>query len=64
MLIDPPYDSAAGLAGPLTDLLPPVLTENALIVTESHKRHPLELPFPMVRERTYSDTRVAVHRGG
>ncbi len=64
VLIDPPYDSAAGLAGPLADLLPPVLTPNALIVTESHKRQPLELPFEAVRERTYGDTRLAVRRGG
>ena len=64
VLIDPPYDSAAGLAGPLAELLPPVLTDNALIVTESHKRQPLELPFPLARERIYGDTRLAVHRGG
>ena len=52
------------LAGPLAELLPPVLTDNALIVTESDKRTPLELPFPLVRERIYGDTRIAVHRGG
>jgi hypothetical protein len=30
-------------------------------VTESDKRTPLELPLPLVRERTYGDTRIAVH---
>ncbi len=60
---DPPYDSATAAAGTLAELLPPVLTESALIVTESDKRAPLVLPFPLVRERTYGDTRLAVHRG-
>jgi 16S rRNA (guanine966-N2)-methyltransferase len=60
---DPPYDSATASAGTLVELLPPVLTESALIVTESDKRSPLLLPFPLVRERTYGDTRLAVHRG-
>ncbi len=63
MFCDPPYDSATRLAGPLAERLPPVLTEPALIVTESDKRMPLELPLPLVRERIYGDTRMAVHRG-
>ena len=61
---DPPYD-AAPTAGPrLAELLPSVLTEEAVIVTESNKSSPLELPFPVLRERTYGDTRIAVHRHG
>jgi 16S rRNA (guanine966-N2)-methyltransferase len=60
---DPPYDSATATAGTLVELLPPLLTESALIVTESDKRAPLVLPFPLLRERTYGDTRLAVHRG-
>lgn len=60
---DPPYDSATAVAGTLAERLPPLLTESALTVTESDKRAPLLLPFPLVRERTYGDTRVAVHRG-
>jgi 16S rRNA (guanine966-N2)-methyltransferase len=63
VLADPPYDSAAQLAGPLSELLPAVLGKDAMIVTESHKRNPLELPFPVFRERTYGDTRIAVHHG-
>lgn len=62
VFVDPPYSSATRLAAPLAERLPPVLTEDALIVTESHKRTPLELPFALVRERTYGDTRIAVHR--
>ena len=61
---DPPYDLAQSLAGQLAKALPPLLTEDGRIVTESDKRSPLELPFGLVRERTYGDTRIAVHRGG
>ena len=61
---DPPYDSAGAAAGMLAERLPPVLAESGLIVTESDKRNPLVLPFPLVRERTYGDTRLAVHHGG
>ena len=63
VLIDPPYDSAPDLAGALAECLPPVLDADALIVTESNKRAPLELPFPCLRERSYGDTRITVHRG-
>ena len=62
VFIDPPYDWASRLAAPLAERLPAILTENARIVTESDKRSPLQLPFPLVRERTYGDTRIAVHR--
>jgi 16S rRNA (guanine966-N2)-methyltransferase len=61
---DPPYDSAARLAAPLAERLPQILDPEARIVTESHKRTPLELPLPLLRERTYGDTRIAVHRAG
>ena len=63
VLCDPPYDSAARLAGSLTERLPVVTPEGARIVTESDKRNPLELPFPLLRERSYGDTRIAIHRG-
>ena len=58
---DPPYDSASRLAGPLTERLAEVTSEDARIVTESDKRNPLELSFPLVTERTYGDTRIAIH---
>jgi len=60
---DPPYDCALRVGVPLAELLPRVLSENAVTVTESHKRTPLELPFPMVRERVYGDTRIAIYGG-
>jgi 16S rRNA (guanine966-N2)-methyltransferase len=58
---DPPYDSASRLAGPLAERLPAITPGGALIVTESDKRTPLELPFPLLRERSYGDTRIAIH---
>ena len=58
---DPPYDSAPRNAGTLAERLPAVLADHARIVTESDKRDPLELPFPLLTERTYGDTRIAIH---
>ena len=58
---DPPYDGAPAVAAPLTGALPTLLGEDARIVTESDKRNPLLLPLPLVVERTYGDTRVAIH---
>jgi 16S rRNA (guanine966-N2)-methyltransferase len=58
---DPPYDSASRLAGPLAERLPALTAADARIVTESDKRSPLELPLPLLTERTYGDTRIAIH---
>jgi len=59
---DPPYDSAVAAGPLLAERLPPILCPEAVIVTESDKRAPLELPFELLRERTYGDTRIAIHR--
>jgi 16S rRNA (guanine966-N2)-methyltransferase len=64
VFLDPPYSSASELAGPLSGSLPPVLTESARIVSESDKRHPLNLTLPLLDERVYGDTRIAIHRVG
>jgi 16S rRNA (guanine966-N2)-methyltransferase len=58
---DPPYDSGPRIAAQLAERLPAVLSEHARIVTESDRRRPLELPFPLLTERTYGDTRIAIH---
>ena len=58
---DPPYDCASRLAGPLAERLPVLTADAARIVTESDKRQPLELPFPLLAERSYGDTRIAIH---
>jgi 16S rRNA (guanine966-N2)-methyltransferase len=60
---DPPYSSASLTAGRLSELLPPLLTDSSLTVTESDKRDPLLLALPLIDERTYGDTRIAIHRG-
>ena len=58
---DPPYDDAPAVAALLAGALPTLLGEDARIVTESDKRNPLLLPLPLLVERTYGDTRVAIH---
>ena len=62
VFVDPPYDLARRLAAPLSKRLPALLTENGRIVTESDKRSPLRLDLPLVLERAYGDTLIAVHR--
>ena len=59
---DPPYSSAPSLGERLTALLPAVLSQDARIVTESDKRAPLQLGFPLEFERDYGDTRIRIHR--
>jgi 16S rRNA (guanine966-N2)-methyltransferase len=58
---DPPYDDASRVAAPLSEALPAMLGEDARIVTESDKRNPLTLPLPLLVERNYGDTRIAIH---
>jgi 16S rRNA (guanine966-N2)-methyltransferase len=58
---DPPYDSGPRIAAALAEQLPALLSTDARIVIESDKRNPLELPFPLLRERTYGDTWIAIH---
>jgi 16S rRNA (guanine966-N2)-methyltransferase len=60
---DPPYSSAPRLGERLSELLPGVLHESSLTVTESDKRSPLPLDLPLADERVYGDTRIAFHRG-
>ncbi len=60
---DPPYSSATRLGEQLSALLPGIVHESSLTVTESDKRTPLRLDLPLVDERTYGDTRIAIHRG-
>lgn len=62
VFLDPPYSSARTLAGPLAEALPAVLSPNARIVSESDKRDPLVLALPLLVERTYGDTHIAIHR--
>ena len=59
---DPPYSSPPRLGERLTQLLPAILSQNARIVTESDKRAPLDLGFPLEFERDYGHTRIRIHR--
>jgi len=61
VFLDPPYSSAGELAGALSEGLPALSTDDARIVSESDKRHPLELSLPLLDERVYGDTRIAIH---
>jgi 16S rRNA (guanine966-N2)-methyltransferase len=58
---DPPYRLAPRLAPELGKLLPPVLEAEARIVCESSHRQPLELGLPLVSERRYGDTVIAIY---
>jgi 16S rRNA (guanine966-N2)-methyltransferase len=58
---DPPYDVAPAVAPALEEALPALAEEDARIVTESDKRNPLLLSLPLVVERSYGDTRIAIH---
>jgi 16S rRNA (guanine966-N2)-methyltransferase len=59
---DPPYRLAARLGEPLSRMLEPVLTPGARVVCESSYRQPLELDLPLLKDRRYGDTRVALYR--
>jgi 16S rRNA (guanine(966)-N(2))-methyltransferase RsmD len=61
VLLDPPYRDAARLGPELTEALPPVLNPSARVVSESDRRHPLELGFPLHDERRYGDTLIRIH---
>ena len=61
VLCDPPYDDAPRVAALLSEAVPAIAAENARIVTESDKRNPLVLPQPLLVERSYGDTRIAIH---
>jgi 16S rRNA (guanine966-N2)-methyltransferase len=61
VLLDPPYRDAARLGAELTEALPPVLNPSARVVTESDRRHPLELGIPLDDERRYGDTLIRIH---
>lgn len=58
---DPPYRLADRLQGPLESLIPARLSEAGLFVAESSGRSPLSLSLPLVSQRTYGDTHIAIH---
>ena len=64
VLLDPPYRLAPRLGQALGPLLAPVLDPGARIVCESSAKHPLRLDLPLLTERRYGDTLIAVHTAG
>ena len=62
VFVDPPYSSARRLGPALSERLPAVLAPNARIVSESPAREPVALTLPLLDERAYGDTRIALHR--
>ena len=61
ILIDPPYASAAELAGALSKLVAPLLAPGARVAVESDRRAPLELELAVARARRYGDTSITIH---
>jgi 16S rRNA (guanine966-N2)-methyltransferase len=61
VLCDPPYRLAPRLGAPLSRLLVAVLAPEARVVCESSQRQPLAVDLPLVTERRYGDTRIAVY---
>jgi 16S rRNA (guanine966-N2)-methyltransferase len=61
VFLDPPYRRAAGFGQELSEALPAVLAAGARIVSESDRRDPLELAFPLADERRYGDTIIRIH---
>ncbi len=57
---DPPYDQYEQVRPDLVRLLGPVLAPGAVLVLESGARTAAGLPWPVVREKRYGDTRVTV----
>ena len=61
ILCDPPYRLSPDLGASLSEALGPVLAAGARVVTESDRRHPLDLSMPIDDERRYGDTLIRIH---
>ena len=61
VFLDPPYRLASRVGGELSEALPPVLAPGATVVSESDRRHPLDLDLPLSDERRYGDTLIRIH---
>jgi 16S rRNA (guanine966-N2)-methyltransferase len=61
ILCDPPYRLAAGFATGLETWIPGVLAEGGRVVLETSTRNPMELSYPLIKDRSYGDTLVRVY---
>ncbi len=60
VLVDPPYATYDGVRPQLVRLLPPVLSAGALLVVETAAGTSAALPWRVLREKRYGDTRVTI----
>ena len=60
VFLDPPYREAATLGRALAEALPAVVAPDGLVITESDRRTPLDLP-DLCDERRYGDTLIRFH---
>lgn len=60
VLCDPPYDEWDLHASTLTDLLPDVLADDAVVVVETSDRIEPALPLDLVTTRRYGSARITV----
>jgi 16S rRNA (guanine966-N2)-methyltransferase len=60
LLVDPPYKRYDEVRAQLVRLLPPVLAPGALLVVETAAATAAGLPWDVLREKRYGDTRVTV----
>jgi len=62
IFLDPPYRQPAMLGDDAAMLIETILAPDARVVTESDRRQPFELDFPMIDERRYGDTLIRIHK--
>jgi len=60
VLVDPPYDEWEGHAAMLSELLPSVLEDGAVVVVETSDRVEPDLPLDLVTTRRYGSARITV----
>ena len=58
LFADPPYEQYLELQPSLVGLLVPLLAQGAVLVIETAARTPIDLPWRVVREKRYGDTKV------
>jgi len=62
VFLDPPYRDADRLSPKLAETIPAVLAPGGLVVSESDRREPLDLPtLSLLDERRYGDTLIRLH---
>jgi 16S rRNA (guanine966-N2)-methyltransferase len=60
VVVDPPYDEWERHAATLSELLPEVLEDGALVVVETSDRVEPDLPLDLVTTRRYGSARITV----